>query len=159
MTEQERAQGNQAVVRTGNRLHDFNELESILDNKNPSLLKPVRKGTQPETAAARLRKELLDGNTNCDCVPDICELLENTGVKIFLCDFNVSERFGLSIGEADGGPAMTSVMSIRPIPLFFLNLNTQSLVCHLVVSTDATVVELIHLDPFLPIRRCSSYAG
>ncbi|MDA3925143.1 MAG: ImmA/IrrE family metallo-endopeptidase, partial [Kiritimatiellae bacterium] len=28
------------------------------------------------------------------------------GVKIQLCDFSFSNLFGLSIGEADGGPAM-----------------------------------------------------
>jgi len=106
MSEQERAQGNQIVVRAGNWLHDFNELESMLDNKKPSLLKQARKGTKPENAAAKLRKDLLGESSNCDCVPDICELLENAGVKIFMCNFNVSELFGLSIGKADGGPAM-----------------------------------------------------
>jgi Zn-dependent peptidase ImmA (M78 family)/DNA-binding XRE family transcriptional regulator len=106
MSEQERARGNQLVVRSGNWLRDFNELESMIGNKKPNLLKPASKGTKPATAAAKLRKDLLGESANCDCVPDICELLENAGVKVFLADFQMSELFGLSIGEADGGPAM-----------------------------------------------------
>jgi Zn-dependent peptidase ImmA (M78 family)/transcriptional regulator with XRE-family HTH domain len=103
-SEQERAKGNQIVVRAGNWLRDFNELELMLGDKKTVRLKPIRKGTEPETAAANLRRELL--GSDCGCVPDICELLEDGGVKILLCDFNMSELFGLSIGEADGGPAM-----------------------------------------------------
>lgn len=106
MTEQERAQGQQVVARTGNWLFDFNELEDVLGRKKVSRLKRASKRTKPETAAAELRKELLGQNSTCDCVPDICELLENAGIKIFLSDFKVSKLFGLSIGEADGGPAM-----------------------------------------------------
>ena len=106
MSEQERAQGDQVVARTGNWLHDFNELETLLGNRKPRLLKSARKGTKPETAAAKLRKALLGDSASRDCVPDIRELLENAGVKIHLCDFQVLEVFGLSIGEADGGPAM-----------------------------------------------------
>ncbi len=104
MSEQERAQGRQIVVRTGNWLQDFNELESMLNKKSSEKIKPFRKGTQPKTAAARLRAELLPGN--CDCVPDICELLEQAGVKISLFDFHMAELSGLSIGAADGGPAI-----------------------------------------------------
>ncbi|VGO19871.1 helix-turn-helix domain-containing protein [Pontiella sulfatireligans] len=104
ISEQERAQGNQVVVRTGNWLQDFNELESMLNNQRVGKLRTFRKGTKPETAAAKLRAELLPHD--CDCLPDICELLENAGVKIFFLDFRMSECSGLSIGAADGGPAM-----------------------------------------------------
>jgi Zn-dependent peptidase ImmA (M78 family)/DNA-binding XRE family transcriptional regulator len=104
ISEQERAQGNQVVVRTGNWLQDFNELESMLNNQRSGKLRTFRKGTKPESAAAKLRAELLPHD--CDCLPDICELLENAGVKIFFLDFHMSECSGLSIGAADGGPAM-----------------------------------------------------
>ena len=104
MSEQERAQSRQVVVRTGNWLQDFNELESILDNRKPVRLKTFRKGTQPETAATKLRAELLPHE--CDCVPDLCELLEKAGVKISLLDFHMSEMSGLSLGKTDGGPAI-----------------------------------------------------
>ncbi len=106
MSEQELAQGNQVVARAGNWLQDFNELESALNNQRPNQLKTFGRGIKPENAAAKLRAELLGENAKCDYVPDICELLENAGVKIFLTDFQMSELFGLSIGEADGGPAM-----------------------------------------------------
>ena len=104
ISEQEHAQSKQVVVRTGNWLQDFNELESMLDGGRPNKLKTFRKGTKPETAAAKLRSELVPGN--CDALPDICELLENAGVKVFFLDFHMSECSGLSIGKADGGPAM-----------------------------------------------------
>ena len=104
MSEQERAQGRQIVVRTGNWLQDFNELECLLNTQQPVRLKTFCKGTQPKTVAVKLRAELLPHK--CDCVPDLCELLENTGVKIFLLDFHMSEMSGLSVGKADGGPAM-----------------------------------------------------
>ena len=104
MSEQERAQGQQVIVRTGNWLQDFNEIESMLGDKCASNLKTFRKGTRPEIAAAKLRAELMPHD--CDCVPDICELLEHIGVKIILFDFHMSELSGLSIGPADGGPAI-----------------------------------------------------
>ncbi|VGO15581.1 hypothetical protein PDESU_04166 [Pontiella desulfatans] len=106
MTEQERAKGNQVVVRAGNWLQDFNELESMLGTGKRAALPNIRKGTNPQNAAEKLRTALLGDGAKCDCVPDICELLENSGIKIFLFDFQMSELFGLSIGEADGGPAM-----------------------------------------------------
>jgi Zn-dependent peptidase ImmA (M78 family)/transcriptional regulator with XRE-family HTH domain len=104
MSEQERAQSQQVIVRTSNWLNDFNELESMMDNKSPNRLQSFRKGTNPENAAAKLRAELL--SHDCDCAPDICELLEQAGVKIFLFNFHMTELSGLSIGEADGGPAI-----------------------------------------------------
>jgi Zn-dependent peptidase ImmA (M78 family)/transcriptional regulator with XRE-family HTH domain len=106
MSEQERAMGSQVVVRSANWLNDFNELESILDIKCEAKLRPARKGTAPETAAAKTRETLLKEQADCGCIPDFCELLENAGVKLLLCDFNMPNLFGLSIGKADGGPAI-----------------------------------------------------
>jgi Zn-dependent peptidase ImmA (M78 family)/DNA-binding XRE family transcriptional regulator len=106
MTAREKAQSNQVLVQTGNWLQDFNELETALKSQRPNRLKSFRKGTKPETAARKLREELLGKNNYCDFIPDICELLENAGVKIFMFDFQMSECSGLSIGPADGGPAM-----------------------------------------------------
>ncbi len=106
MTEQERAQGDQLVARSANWLQDFNEMEAILGQKKQRVLKPALRGTNPQNAAAKLRQELLGEHSSCGCVPDICELLEKAGIKICLCDFNLSNIFGFSIGETDGGPAM-----------------------------------------------------
>ncbi len=106
MSIQEQAEGEQLVVRSANWLHDFNELEDLLNKKRISLLKPVRKGTTPEMAAAQVRRQMRGDNTRCDCMPDFCELLENSGIKLFLCDFKLSSLFGISIGDADGGPAI-----------------------------------------------------
>lgn len=104
MSEQEQAQGRQVIVRSGNWLRDFNELESMANDQRPGKLKTFRKGTNPETAANKIRTEM--SPHNCNCAPDICELLEKAGVKIFLFDFHMAELSGLSIGKEDGGPAI-----------------------------------------------------
>jgi len=106
MSEQERAMGSQVVVRSANWLNDFNELESLLNQQRTPKLEPIRKGTRPQTAAAKARRMLLDEKADCGCIPDFCELLENSGIKLLLCDFQMSTLFGLSIDKADGGPAI-----------------------------------------------------
>ena len=105
MSVQEIAQGEQLVMRSAHWLSDFNELESLLGKKRNNALKPAEQ-TRPENAAAKVRQELLGKSSACDCVPDFCELLENAGIKLLLCDFKLSNLFGLSIGAADGGPAI-----------------------------------------------------
>jgi Zn-dependent peptidase ImmA (M78 family)/transcriptional regulator with XRE-family HTH domain len=106
MSTQQKAQGNQVVVRTGNWLQDFNELETALNDHRPNRLKTFRKGTKPKSAAQKLRKQLIGPSTGCDCITDICELLEEAGIKIFMFDFQMPDCSGLSIGPADGGPAI-----------------------------------------------------
>jgi len=106
MSEQERAQGDLLIARSANWLNDFNELENLLGVKRNNRFKPVRKGTAPETAAKNARELLLGEKSSCDCMPDLCELLENANIKLFLCDFKLTNLFGLSIGEDDGGPAI-----------------------------------------------------
>jgi len=106
MSEQEKAQGHQVVVRSGNWLQDFNELEELLGTRrNPAII-PLPNETSPEAAAKEARKQLLNNNSGCDCMPGLCELLEDAGIKLFLNDFELTTLFGLSIGEADGGPAI-----------------------------------------------------
>lgn len=105
MSEQERAQGDQVVLRTANWLADFNELEAMLNGKQECSLKSVPQGCSPVDAAAMVRRELLQGNASC-CVPDLCGLLERAGIKLFLFDFNIQQLFGISLGQADGGPAI-----------------------------------------------------
>jgi Zn-dependent peptidase ImmA (M78 family)/transcriptional regulator with XRE-family HTH domain len=106
MSEQERAMGSQMVVRSANWLNDFNELELLLNKPRQPKLGSVRKGTRPQNAAAKARQMLLGEKADCGCIPDFCELLENSGIKLLLCDFNMTNLFGLSIGKADGGPAI-----------------------------------------------------
>lgn len=106
MSEQERAQSDLLVARSANWLNDFNELEDLLDIKRDTRLKPIRKGTSPEKAAQKARELLLGEKSNCDCMPDLCELLESANIKLFLCDFKLTNLFGLSIGDEDGGPAI-----------------------------------------------------
>ncbi|MBI9021492.1 MAG: ImmA/IrrE family metallo-endopeptidase, partial [Verrucomicrobia bacterium] len=105
-SEQERAQSDLVVARSANWLNDFNELEEVLGEKRNGHLKPLRKGTLPEKAAQQARELLLGERSDCDCMPDLCELLENSNIKLFLFDFKMANLFGLSIGDEDGGPAI-----------------------------------------------------
>jgi Zn-dependent peptidase ImmA (M78 family)/DNA-binding XRE family transcriptional regulator len=105
-SEQERAQSDLVIARSANWLYDFNELEEALHEKRDSHLKPARKGAAPEKAAQQARKQLLGEHSECDCVPDLCELLESSNIKLFLFDFKMTHLFGLSIGPEDGGPAI-----------------------------------------------------
>lgn len=105
MSEQERAECEQVVIRCAEWLQDFNELEEMLGQQKENALKAFRKGTDPVAAAKRARGTLCQ-NAQCDCIEDICELLESAGVKILLSASSAKNFFGLSINEKDGGPAI-----------------------------------------------------
>ena len=79
MSEQERAQSDLLTARSANWLNDFNELEDLLHVRKSRNVKSIRKNTPPETAAQQAREQLLGNKSDCDCVPDLCELLEHAG--------------------------------------------------------------------------------
>jgi Zn-dependent peptidase ImmA (M78 family)/DNA-binding XRE family transcriptional regulator len=105
MSEQERAECDQVVVRCAEWLQDFNELEALLNKQPQNQLKTIRKGSDPQKTAQAARRKLAQ-NCQCDCIEDICELLESAGIKVLLYPSKVKSFFGLSIGAADGGPAI-----------------------------------------------------
>jgi len=105
MTAREKAEFEQLAYGVANWLQDFNELEEILGQRIEYRLSGFRRKKEAVKTAAAARHELgLD--TGCDCVPDICDLLEKAGVKICLRPSPLKQFFGLSIGLADDGPAL-----------------------------------------------------
>ncbi len=77
----------------------------MLDERLPYQLKSIEsRKIAPEEAADEARENL---ELPCEkCIPDICELLEKAGVKIFLIESRLNKFFGLSVGEPDKGPAI-----------------------------------------------------
>ena len=115
MTARETAEFEQLVYGVANWLNDFNELEEILGNRIDYRLAGFKRKKRPEETAADARKALgLDGH--CDCVPDICDLLEEAGIKICFRSSPLKQFFGLSVGAADHGPAI-AINNAEAIPV------------------------------------------
>lgn len=105
MTARESAEFEQLAYGVANWLQDFNELEEILDEQVEYRFAGFKPKKDPVNTAAAARKVLeLDGG--CDCVPDICDLLEEAGIKICFRASPLKQFFGLSVGQADNGPAI-----------------------------------------------------
>ena len=83
LTAQEKAEREQISVEVATWLRDFNELEEMLDKRFPYQFELIEsRNSTPEQVAAEAREKL---ELPCEkCIPDICELLEKSGVKIFL---------------------------------------------------------------------------
>ncbi len=92
----------QILFDVANWLDDFVSLEEITQDKTQWRLRGLRAGT-PEQMAAQVRAALeLAGQP----VRDICGLMESCGVKVLPRPVASEFFFGLSIGPADGGPAI-----------------------------------------------------
>lgn len=92
-------------------IDDYGELETLLEARLPFKAEPVRKKvarTQPGEPRARKAASLAREALGIDdeIVRDICGLLEDNGVKVFTPKLASEGFFGLSVSEADGGPAI-----------------------------------------------------
>lgn len=88
-------------------LDDFNFLEKCMNKQMPFSLMGVRAQCAPDLlieSAGLCRKKL--GLKPTEPIHDICGLLEQAGVKVFPIPMASDSFFGLSVGEADGGPAV-----------------------------------------------------
>ncbi|OHD16959.1 MAG: hypothetical protein A2Y38_05950 [Spirochaetes bacterium GWB1_59_5] len=84
-------------------LANYKLLEESIKEELAYLL-PALNGVSPDIAAAKLRKELgLDATSP---VHDIAALIEQSGIKLRIRPFGFKKTFGLSVGQADGGPAI-----------------------------------------------------
>lgn len=93
-------------------LDDYNELERLLDASLGFGFAKVRakvarlvKGEARAKKAAGLAREAI-GLPERETIRDICGLLEDHGVKVFTPKLASEGFFGLSVAEADGGPAV-----------------------------------------------------
>jgi transcriptional regulator with XRE-family HTH domain len=100
----------QILLSVGRWLSDFNELEDLLGERAPFTLaqgngaRGRRAPSSPPQAAAHARGRLGLGPE--EPVRDICGLLEAHGVKVYPLRVASDAFFGLSVAEADGGPAI-----------------------------------------------------
>lgn len=99
----EKAQKEEVLGRFKQWLHDYNELENMLDEHEQWRLEEVD-AKDPVAAAAQVRKVLEVGDN--EPIDDIVGLLEDAGIKFFTEQIKLPGIFGFSAGSADGGPAV-----------------------------------------------------
>jgi Zn-dependent peptidase ImmA (M78 family)/DNA-binding XRE family transcriptional regulator/predicted HTH domain antitoxin len=92
-------------------IDDYGELEGLLKARLPFKFEVVRKklggarsGEARAQKAAALAREAIEIDN--EIIRDICGLLEDNGVKVFTPKLASEGFFGLSVSEADGGPAI-----------------------------------------------------
>lgn len=115
MTARETAAFEQLAYSVANWLNDFNELEEILDRRIDYRFADFKRKKNPEQTAVDARK-VLGLDNGCDCVPDICDLLEKAGIKLCFRSSPLRQFFGLSVGKADRGPAI-AINNAEVIPV------------------------------------------
>lgn len=90
-------------------LSNYNELEELLDCGRPFALRDlaasVPAGDERPVAMARAARAAL-GLTDYEPIRDICGLLDGAGVKVYATSVASDGFFGLSVGQAGGGPAV-----------------------------------------------------
>lgn len=105
MTAQQRAEAEDITTRVALWLRDFDELEKMLGRKAESRIDPlIGKNADPKQMAQDARVGL--GIDRDAPIADICDEIENTGIKIFLVSTKSPVFFGLSVSTEDNGPAI-----------------------------------------------------
>lgn len=101
----------QVLALVGRWLADFNSLEELLGERVSCGLvtdqgtgRRRRTDVSPQRVAAEARQRM--GLGPSEPVRDICGLLEAHGIKVFPMRVASDAFFGLSVAEADGGPAV-----------------------------------------------------
>ena len=100
------------LVRVARKLDDYNDLERLLDRSTAFVFAPVRKelgrkkpGPLRAKASALVARKVV-GIQDDELIRDICGLLKDHGVKVLTPKVASEGFFGLSIADADGGPAV-----------------------------------------------------
>lgn len=104
ITEQKKKAREQEIIKIAIWLKDYKYLEEKLDKKVEYKLAKI-KGNDPVKLAAKVR-ELLGLDPN-EPIMDIYEVVNDAGIKLHLAEMPMDDFFGVSIGEADGGPAIS----------------------------------------------------
>lgn len=107
------------LIEVSRWLHNYCELEKLLDDQKAykfhDLAQELAKyppGKERAIYAAEKAREKLGLYEN-EPIRDIAGLLENAGVKVYSYKSTSDSFFGLSVGEADGGPAVVVNVSDR----------------------------------------------
>lgn len=158
MSAQQRAERDDVVTRIALWLKDFNELEQMLGVRRPSPIGgAVMTKRKPRQVAGEIRSKL---TISPDCpVSDICDVLEDVGIKLFLAPIKSRVFFGLSVGANDEGPAI-AINTRMDIPVERRIFSTAHEFGHLLMhqaSYDGSVREEIHNDP--EEKEADAFAG
>jgi Zn-dependent peptidase ImmA (M78 family)/DNA-binding XRE family transcriptional regulator len=114
LSSRERAEREHVAAEVAIWLRNFNELEFMLNERKPYIFSGNFAPQDPKKAAAKARGALDLGADQC--IADICELLARAGIKLLLMKSTLKGFFGLSVGPADGGPAI-AVNTDESIPI------------------------------------------
>ena len=97
----------QILAEVSKWLDAYRMLEGELDDAREFRFRPAGvRGRRPTPGAAARTARRAAGLPPQAPVTDICQLLEECGVKVLLLDKKRDSFFGLSVGQADGGPAV-----------------------------------------------------
>jgi Zn-dependent peptidase ImmA (M78 family)/transcriptional regulator with XRE-family HTH domain len=102
----------QLLVRVGRWLEGYSELEGLLKARRDfTFRKGVPPGRKQKPGAARARDTADAARRSVklgsgSLIRDICGMLEDHGVKVYPISLASEGFFGLSVAEADGGPAV-----------------------------------------------------
>lgn len=103
MTKREQNQRDQLLQNVAIWLADYNELENMLGKPKVFKFKDYIE-SDPIKAAAHARKKL--GVDSEELIRDICGLVEDAGIKVYLSKTGFKKYFGISVSVDDGGPAI-----------------------------------------------------
>jgi Zn-dependent peptidase ImmA (M78 family) len=99
----EKAERDQLRHDTALWLSEYSFLEQVLNEPLSYELGDIPKG-EPGDAARAVRHTLRYSNE--EAIHDIAMLMERAGIKLRIRPFGFKKTFGLSVGQADGGPAI-----------------------------------------------------
>jgi Zn-dependent peptidase ImmA (M78 family)/DNA-binding XRE family transcriptional regulator len=142
---QQEAEREEIVHRVAIWLQDFNELEEELGLRPVNKLKGLVGGeSNPRRMAERARTDM---HIPADApINDICDAIEDAGIKLMLTSSRSDIFFGLSVGEADQGPAI--VINVRPeIPVERQIFSTAHELGHLLMHPDSYTGEFAEESP------------
>mgnify|MGYP000155522532 CR=1 FL=1 len=103
MTKRQENQRDQLLQDVAVWLSDYNDLEKMLEVSRKYKFKDYRE-SNPVRASLEARKML--GVKDGELIRDICGLVENAGIKVYLSKTGFKKYFGLSVSVEDGGPAI-----------------------------------------------------
>lgn len=142
-TERKKRIREQEIIKIARWLNDYNYLEEVLNKKLEYRFKHIKKISDPIKLARKVRDVLdMDGN---EPINDISEVIHRAGIKLHFSKIEIDDMFGLSIGEEDGGPAI-SVNVVNGISIERQIFTAAHEMAHLILHKDSYHGELLEDD-------------
>lgn len=104
ISEQKKKAREQQIIKIAVWLKDYNFLENELTSKMKNRLVNIKE-KEPIKLAAKVREAL--SIESGEPIRDIYEVVNSAGIRLHLSEMPLSDFFGVSIGEEDGGPAIS----------------------------------------------------